>query len=83
MDRMFDEGAGNRRLHSVVMENQPTLAYVYQKRTRAGPKMGMDPGPACTLAQDCTQKGPGVKHRPKVTQKWTHGTGKPVTSSLR
>jgi len=25
------------------MENQPTLAYVCQKRTRAGPKMGMDP----------------------------------------
>ena len=50
------------------MENQPTLAYVCQKRTRAGPKMGMDPGLACTRAQGCTQRGPGVKHPPKVTQ---------------
>jgi len=50
------------------MENQPTLAYVCQKRTRAGPKMGMDPGLACPAAQDCAQMGPGVKHPPKVTQ---------------
>jgi hypothetical protein len=71
MVRMFDKGAGNRRLRSVVMENQPTLAYVCQKQTRAGPKMGMDPGLACTRAQDCTRKGPGVKHRPKVTERWT------------
>jgi hypothetical protein len=66
-----------RRCVGVVMENQPTLAYVCQKRTRAGPKMGMDPGPACTLAQDCTQKGPGVKHRPKVTQNGHMERGNP------
>jgi hypothetical protein len=69
------------------MENQPTLAYVCQKRTRAGPKMGMDPGLACLAAQDCTRSEPGVKHRPKVTQNghgWflPAGTGKPVTCSL-
>ena len=57
-----------RRCVGVVMENQPTLAYVCQKRTRAGPKMGMDPGLACLAAQDCAQMGPGVKHPPKVTQ---------------
>ena len=50
------------------MENQPTLAYVCQKRTRAGPKMGMDPGLACPAAQDCARMGSGVKHPPKVTQ---------------
>jgi hypothetical protein len=59
------------------MENQPTLAYVCQKRTRAGPKMGMDPGLACLAAQDCAQMGPGVKHPPKVTQNGHTERGNP------
>ena len=66
-----------RRCVGVVMENQPTLAYVCQKRTRAGPKMGMDPGLARSRAQGCTQMGPGVKHRPKVTQNGHTEQGNP------
>jgi hypothetical protein len=50
------------------MENQPTLAYVHRKWTRAGPKMGIGPGLVCPVAQDCTRMGAGVKHPPKVTQ---------------
>jgi hypothetical protein len=53
------------------MENQPPPAYVRRKWTRAGPKMGMDPGLACLAAQDCTRMGPGVKHPPRVTQDGT------------
>jgi hypothetical protein len=53
------------------------------KRTRAGLKMGMDPGLACTPAQGCTQMGPGVKHRPKVTQNGYTERGNPSRALWR
>ena len=41
------------------------------------PQMGMVPGLACQLAQDCTRMEPGVKHRPNVTQNGHTERGNP------